>query len=103
MSHESSLFVVDGPLAAPPTPKVNGPDANADPVIRKANTTARVNRFFICFLSYAFCCSPCFDFSSSMFTHQARKKGTADRPPLLPHKCCWLTVSSRSHHRGTRC
>src|SRR5205085_212030 len=57
MSHASSLFVVVGPDAAPPTPNAKVefdercPLANAEPAIRRVATMARTKNFFI-FLSY---------------------------------------------------
>src|ERR1051326_3177981 len=62
MSHESSLFVVDGPGAAPPTPNVKvafgfaagcTPRANADPATRRVATKASVVSFFIDFLLHS--------------------------------------------------
>src|SRR5947199_4501035 len=61
MSHESSLFVVVGPAAAPPTPNVKVAfglatglmplrDANAEPATRRVATKASVVSFFIDFL-----------------------------------------------------
>src|SRR5436305_7281849 len=59
MSHESSLFVVDGPAAAPPTPNwkvafgfatTPGRAANAEPATRSVATKASVVSFFIDFL-----------------------------------------------------
>src|ERR1043165_3683929 len=59
MSHESSLFVVDGPAAAPPTPNVKVAfgcattpvrAANAEPATRRVATKASVVSFFIDFL-----------------------------------------------------
>src|SRR5258708_30861704 len=58
MSHESSLFVVDGPAAAPPEPKAKVAfglgvrcrfTANADPAIRMAANICRTVSFFISF------------------------------------------------------
>src|ERR1043166_2325137 len=58
MPHESSLFVVDGPAAAPPTPNVKVAfgaavklrPANAEPATRRVATKASVVSFFIDFL-----------------------------------------------------
>src|ERR1043166_62140 len=61
MSHESSLFVVDGPAAAPPTPNVKvafgcactppgATVAHAEPATRRVATKASVVSFFIDFL-----------------------------------------------------
>src|SRR6266481_3591589 len=58
MSHESSLFVVVGPDAAPPTPEAKVAfgagvrcrfTANADPAIRTAASIARTVSFLISF------------------------------------------------------
>src|ERR1041385_5239278 len=57
MSHESSLFVVVGPIAAPPVPKENvafgvTPSlvlATAAPAIRRVAARARIRTFFISF------------------------------------------------------
>jgi hypothetical protein len=58
MSHESSLFVVDGPDAPPPTPKAKVAfgagvrcrfTANADPAISTLASIARTVNFLISF------------------------------------------------------